>query len=218
MNKIKIALLVFILVSVLDIIGILFSIPILIQIFKPFILLSLIALYSFSTSNKNRGYILALIFSFLGDVFLIFNDELYFIAGLISFLVAHILFIKIIVSRIESYTPQKIIKAGIPFIILFSLLIFILLDSLGELLIPVIIYGLTISTFGTVSLIDYLNMKSNKSLLMLIGAVIFTVSDSILAINKFYLELLIFQVLVMVTYVLAQYFIFKSMVVIEKED
>ncbi|MBL4724524.1 MAG: lysoplasmalogenase, partial [Lutibacter sp.] len=95
MNKIKIALLVFVLVSVLDIIGIVFSIPILVLIFKPFILLSLIVLYRFSVSIKNRGYILALIFSFLGDVFLIFNGEFYFIAGLLSFLISHILFIKI---------------------------------------------------------------------------------------------------------------------------
>lgn len=217
MNKTKIALLVFVLVSLLDIIGIIFQRPELRYLFKPLILLSLIVLYTFSSRERNKVYIMALLFSFFGDVFLLFSGGMYFILGLISFLIAHLLFIKIIISRIKTLSFLKIIKSSIPFLILFSLLIFTLKNSLGELLIPVIIYGLTIAAFGTVSLIDFLNTNSKKSLFMLVGAVVFTVSDSILAINKFYLELLIFQVLVMVTYVLAQYYIYKSMVIIEKD-
>jgi len=51
MGKSKIVLLVFMVVSLLDITGILFKIPILIQLFKPFILLSLMALYVVSVSE-----------------------------------------------------------------------------------------------------------------------------------------------------------------------
>jgi len=78
--------------------------------------------------------------------------------------------------------------------------------------IPVIIYGLTICTFGTVSLINYLSTKSRKSLLMLIGSIIFITSDSVLAINKFYNSSHLFEVIIMITYILAQYLIFRSMV------
>ena len=80
------------------------------------------------------------------------------------------------------------------------------------MLVPVIIYGLTISTFGAVSFLDFLNTKSKKSLLMLLGAVVFMVSDSLLAINKFYNPAHILEVFVMITYVLAQYLIFRSMI------
>ena len=76
---------------------------------------------------------------------------------------------------------------------------------------PVVIYGLTISTFGIVSLIDFLNTKSKMSMLMLFGAIIFMISDSLLAINKFYNPAHLHEVIIMATYIFAQYLIFRSM-------
>ena len=141
-----------------------------------------------------------------------FEGELYFIIGLISFLLAHLLFINIVIKEIKKNTIKIIIIAAFPFVIVFSLLIFRLKNSLGEMLFPVIIYGLTIATFGTVSLINFREKKSMKSIFMLFGAIIFMVSDSVLAINKFYEQAHIFEIIVMATYVLAQYFIYRAMI------
>ena len=218
MNKIKIAFIVFLSVAVLDVIGVLFQIPILRLLFKPLILLSLIVLYSLSVSNSNKVYILALLFSFLGDVFLLFLGELNFILGLVSFLIAHLIFIKIIIKRIEKSSIKIIIGSSFLFFVIFCMLIYLLINSLGELLIPVIIYGLTISVFGTVAFIDYLNSKSQKSLWMLAGAIVFVLSDSVLAINKFYTQKLLFEVIVMSTYILAQFLIYRSMILENKSD
>lgn len=212
MNKIKVLFFVFVGVSVLDIIGIIFRIPILIQVFKPLILLSLLVLYAVSVLKLNKLYVLALIFSFFGDVFLMFSGELYFIIGLISFLIAHLLFIKIVINQTQKQSILKVIISTIPFLVLFLGFILFLKNSLNNLLIPVIIYGLTICTFGTVSFINYLSTKSRKSLLMLIGSIIFITSDSVLAINKFYNSSHLFEVIIMITYILAQYLIFRSMV------
>ena len=212
MGKSKIVLLVFMVVSLLDITGILFKIPILIKLFKPFILLSLMALYAVSVSERNKTYILALLFSFMGDFFLIFEGELYFIVGLVSFLIAHLFFIKIVFGRLQKSTISKILVSIFPFLTLFLFLIFFLKDTLNELLIPVIIYGFTISTFGVVAMLDYLNTKTTQSFLMFVGAVIFISSDSILAIHKFYNTTQIFAVLIMITYIVAQYLIYRSMV------
>ena len=212
MEKSKIALFVFLTVSFLDIVGILYKIPVLIHIFKPLILLSLITLYALSVSKINKMYVLALICSLLGDVFLMFEGELYFIIGLISFLLAHLLFINIVIKEIKKNTIKNIIITAFPFVIVFSLLIFRLKNSLGEMLFPVIIYGIIIATFGTVSLINFREKKSIKSIFMLFGAIIFMISDSVLAINKFYEQAHIFEIIVMATYVLAQYFIYRAMI------
>jgi len=212
MGKSKIVLLVFVVVSLLDITGILFKIPILIKLFKPFILLSLMALYAVSVSERNKTYMLALLFSFMGDFFLIFEGELYFIVGLVSFLIAHLFFIKIVFGRLQKSTISKILVSIFPFLTLFLFLIFFLKDTLNELLIPVIIYGFTISIFGVVAMLDYVNTKTTQSFLMFVGALIFISSDSILAINKFYNTTQIFAVLIMITYIVAQYLIYRSMV------
>ncbi|MDO9596052.1 MAG: lysoplasmalogenase, partial [Lutibacter sp.] len=106
----------------------------------------------------------------------------------------------------------NILTAIIPFGIFLSLLIFTIKDTLGELLVPVFIYGFTISIFGAVSLINYIETKSAKSIWMLIGAIVFMISDALLAINKFYLPKEIFGVLIMGTYIIAQYLIYQSMI------
>ena len=208
----KIALFVFVLISVLDLIGIIFKIESLLYVFKPFIMLALLFLYTSSVSDINKWYSTALIFSFFGDVFLMYPGQFPFKIGLISFLIAHILFIRIVMQRIKKVSFLSILTAIIPFGIFLSLLIFTIKDNLDELLVPVIIYGFTISMFGVVSLINYVETKSAKSIWMLIGALLFMISDTLLAINKFYNPVHILEIFVMVTYILAQYFIFRSMV------
>ncbi len=217
MNKVKVIFFVFVLVSVVDIIGIIFKLPSLIVIFKPFILPLLVALYAVSVTKRNIWYVMALIFSFLGDVFLLFEGSLFFIGGLVFFLAAHFLFIRIVISWLQKSSFQHKILAFIPFIITFSVLIYVLKDTLNELLIPVIIYGITISLFGAISLLNYLNSRSVKSLWMFLGSVVFIASDSILAIDKFSFSIPLFKVLIMVTYVSAQYLIYRSMV-LESEN
>ncbi len=185
---------------------------ILVYIFKPLIIFSLLFLYVFSLPKRIKWYVMALELSFFGDVLLLFSGELFFMGGLVSFLMAHFLFIKIVISRIKEVNFLKALFSAIPFLAVFGLLIFTLKDSLHEMLASVVIYGLTIATFGAVSFFDFLNTKSKKSLLMLFGAVVFMISDSLLAINKFYNPAHILEVFVMVTYVLAQYLIFMSMI------
>jgi len=211
----KVAFFVFVLVSLFDIVGILFKVPDLIFIFKPFILLSLLFLYSSSVLVRNKWYVIALIFSFFGDVFLLYSGQSLFIMGLVSFLLAHFIFISIVLKRIQKTSFLKIISSVIPFLVVFILLIFGLKESLNEMLLPVIIYGLTISTFGIVSLVDFQNRKSQKSLFMLLGAMVFMISDSVLAINKFYNASHEFEIIIMFTYIIAQYLIFRSMVLEE---
>jgi len=211
----KVAFFVFVLVSLFDIVGVLFIVPDLIFIFKPFILLSLLFLYSSSVLVRNKWYVIALIFSFFGDVFLLYSGQSLFIMGLVSFLLAHFIFISIVLKRIQKTSFLKIISSVIPFLVVFILLIFGLKESLNEMLLPVIIYGLTISTFGIVSLVDFQNRKSQKSLFMLLGAMVFMISDSVLAINKFYNASHLFEIIIMSTYIAAQYLIFRSMVLEE---
>ncbi|MDP3359365.1 MAG: lysoplasmalogenase [Lutibacter sp.] len=208
----KIALFAFILVSFLDLIGLIFNIESLLYVSKPFIMLALLFLYTSSVSDTNKWYSTALIFSLFGDVFLMYPGQLPFKIGLISFLIAHILFIKIVTHRITKVLFLNILTAIIPFGIFLSLFIFTLKNTLGDLLLPVLIYGFTISMFGVVSLINYLETKSAKSIWMLIGAVVFMISDALLAINKFYLPKEIFGVLIMGTYIIAQYLIYRSMI------
>ncbi|HAN77417.1 MAG TPA: lysoplasmalogenase, partial [Bacteroidales bacterium] len=83
-----------------------------------------------------------------------------------------------------------------------------LYPMLGELKVPVLLYILVILTMVWRSFAQ--NNQSLASRLAIVGAVLFAMSDSIIAINKFYTPLPYAQELIMLTYWTAQALIFTS--------
>jgi uncharacterized membrane protein YhhN len=160
---------------------------------------------------------LALFFSFLGDVFLLDKNG-YFLLGIGSFLITQVLFIKLIISQLRKVRVHHIIVALLPFVVYFTVLISTIKENLTEFLIPVVIYGITISFFGMVSLLNYFINKSKNSVVLLIGAVLFIASDSMIALNKFHEPRIIYPVAIMITYIFAQYLIYRFMSNLNKKS
>jgi len=208
---------IFVLVSIMYIVGLLLGNETLKFIFKPLIMLSLLLYYIKSVQIKSKLFIGAVLFSFLGDILLLYDTELFFMLGLVSFLLAHILFISMVIGMLKSSTIKQKISAVIPFLVTYFGLLFLLKDSLGEMLIPVVVYGLVISVFGVVSLLNHLLSKSKASQYLIYGAIFFVISDSLLAINKFYESQEYYPVIVIITYIAAQYLICKSVIENSKE-
>jgi len=70
---------------------------------KPLLLLPLIAVF-ISTSFKNKIILfIALVFSWLGDILLlfVFKDAIYFMLGLVAFLTAHIFYIVLFATELK---------------------------------------------------------------------------------------------------------------------
>jgi len=88
-------------------------------------------------------------------------------------------------------------------------LIGLLKPNLGELLYPVIIYGIAIAIFGLVATLNYVTKRTITALYLMLGAMLFLISDSMIALNKFHEPQSIYPVAIMITYVLAQYLIYK---------
>lgn len=155
-------------------------------------------LNNFTTLQLNKLFLVGLIFSFLGDLFLLFKWG--FLFGLGSFLLAHLFYI----FCFRNLAKIKISNNWFVFIGLYlvSLLAF-LFPYLKEMKIPVIIYGITISTMF------YFSLKTSKRTLIL-GAIFFVISDSVLAINLFVNQSTILSILVMITYVIAQLLLMKG--------
>ena len=175
---------------------------------KPAILISLIIYFwkqSAHIEKKMKTLIfLALIFSLLGDVLLMFVSASanYFIGGLLAFLTAHIFYVLVF---LKDRNPSK---KGFLFILLMSLfgalLFYILKDSLGDMLLPVMVYMLVILTMATSAFLRQGQVNKSSYLFVFVGAILFMVSDSILALNKFYQPLPFSNFSIMFTYAFAQ--------------
>jgi uncharacterized membrane protein YhhN len=85
--------------------------------------------------------------------------------------------------------------------------IYILWPTLGPMRIPVLIYGVTISTMLSAALWQYQKLENKTALYFIIGATLFVTSDSLLALNMFKENFSMAGILIMSTYILAQLFI-----------
>ena len=193
-------------------------------VFKP-LLMPVLAGYFYSSlkpfPNKFKKWLFAaLFFSWAGDVLLMFveEDPNFFLAGLSSFLLAHIFYIILFHNiRIAEGIRSRIL----PLIIVvayYSGLIVLLSPYLGEMKLPVRIYGIVIS-FMFMLAVHMLFIRNRKAgSWMMIGALLFILSDSILAINKFYQPFELAGILIMITYGLAQLFIVQGAIKYIREE
>jgi uncharacterized membrane protein YhhN len=209
----KLVLKIFIGFSILYLLIILFGHENIAWYLKPFLIPLLILAVTFSENFPSKKMLtIALLFSWIGDVILMFSDrgELYFIFGLVAFLLSHIVYIIVfnkqqITRTIENKTNYWV---GISFILVyFAAMVFTLFPKLGPLKIPVLVYAIVISSmlyFAFKGSFIWTKLPNNP---ILLGAVFFVTSDSILAFNKFYSPIPFDSFLIMLTYIAAQYFI-----------
>ncbi|MBS9781176.1 MAG: lysoplasmalogenase [Gammaproteobacteria bacterium] len=182
-------------------------------VFKPLLMIVLGIHYRLSVARVNKLFVLALCFAFIGDVLLLFDSNVtYFLGGIASFLVMHLFYIGIFSTFLQKKSLPVFAKGIVPFLCYFSVILLLIFNQLNELLIPVLVYGGVISLFGTVCLVNYVQKQSTDNRWLLIGAVLFIISDSLIAINRFYLPHLVFEVLIITLYAISQWIICWFMV------
>ena len=178
---------------------------------KPFLMSSLfLYVYLNDSFPTKKLLLLALTFSWIGDVLLIItnNNQWFFITGLLAFLTAHIFYI-VLFSKLGTSKPYKnnpLFWIGI-FLTVFYLrsILEMLLPSLGPLKIPVSFYAFTISVMLGFAWRGFISWNNNARFYILFGAIAFIASDSFLAINKFQAPINNATILIMSTYLAAQF-------------
>lgn len=199
-----------------DLIGIQLENDLMQFIFKPLIIPVIIGLFQSQVNNVikgiNKWVVLALAFSWVGDVLLMFQEKnsIFFLAGLSSFLLAHIFYIiyfhKVrIIENVKS-NPWLLVIV----VVYYAALISFLSPFLRAMKLPVRIYGIVISFMFMLAMHMLFIKNKLAGRWMLFGALLFVISDSLLAINKFYQTFEFAGVMIILTYALAQFFIIKG--------
>ncbi|MEZ5344452.1 MAG: lysoplasmalogenase [Pyrinomonadaceae bacterium] len=178
---------------------------------KPSLMLILLTYFLSTTVQLSRIRFLiisALVFSWIGDVVLLIEkrSESLFVYGLIAFLAAHLCYVAyyrlIGITNREKYRIKKSLLTAL---LLYAALFYIFLfPYLGDLKFPVVIYTLVISLMLFTSVHGFDDPDKDFAKLSIAGTVLFVLSDSILAINRFVFPLPLGSVLVMLTYAVGQ--------------
>jgi uncharacterized membrane protein YhhN len=220
----KLSLILFAFVAVAELIAVTFDMSLIQTIAKPLIMITLMSYYLFSGAERNNFFVAALAFCWLGDVLLMFQtEEMFFIYGLVAFLSGHVLYL---FSYRQMRTPNGVdgllntqkIRFSFPIILAGTGLVVVLLPHLGELKIPVMIYALGLTIMVLQALFRFGFTSKRSFTLIFVGAVFFMASDSALAINKFMKPFPMASLLIMVTYMAAQYLLVEGAIAHAKKS
>lgn len=159
----------------------------------------------------------ALLFCFLGDIFLLFNNT--FLVGLVCFLAAHIYFWSILWKN-SSKKEGLVVKNKIlilPFIAYLGFLIYSIFPHLKNdliLQIAVVIYGMVITISSILALNRFGFVSKKTFVLVFVGFLFFIVSDTWIAWQKFVLKTnhTFDNLMVMATYIIALFLIVQGFI------
>lgn len=214
----KIFLYLFLLVSAGVLLADVWRADVVYLICKPAIMIML-GLHYIVTQQANRqtisrSLVLAIVFSCAGDTLLMLQHRNadFFMFGLAAFLVAHIFFILAYRQHRTDDTASELqglqkIRYAFPIILSGTGLVVILYNRLGGMKFPVLVYAAVLTTMVVSALFRFGRTNSASFGMVFGGAILFMISDSLIAINKFLESLTMAGFWIMITYIAAQYLI-----------
>ncbi len=173
---------------------------------KPLLLILLMG--HIAMENPKPALFFTALFALLGDVFLMLPDSaLYFQLGLGSFLIMQLSYIRLFAKQAseEAWVPAYARKplAGV-IIYVFSFLAFLNPHLVSGMKIPVTLYAFALGAML------YFAVRLRNQLIVW-GAFLFVVSDSVLAFGKFYYSFPGISSVVMSTYIVAQLLLISAL-------
>lgn len=162
-----------------------------VYVFKPLstLLVILAAALSFTTPGVEAGYtagvLIGLILSLGGDVALMFESNKAFLWGLILFLLAHVAY-AVTFTLFAGFHPGDLISGGV--LLALAVVVYLYLQpGLGEMKGPVMAYILIISFMVNRAASAFFSpaFTRTQAWLTTVGAILFWISDLMLAVNRF---------------------------------
>ncbi|MES2829408.1 MAG: lysoplasmalogenase [Bacteroidota bacterium] len=195
------------------IIGEYYNLQTLVLLVKPFITLSLaVALWAYTKlkGKFHKRIFIGLILSLTGDCLLMLSHERLFLYGLLAFFLCHSSYVRAFYLDFRSAPELDKKNARITVIIgamMCTSFFFFIRPYLGNMRVPVLAYCLVITFMGMMA--AFRNKRVNKTSfqLIMIGALFFYLSDFLLVVNRFVNPFERAHVVIISTYMLAQYFI-----------
>lgn len=220
--KIHKSLFPFIIISILELAGQLNHMDELVAITKPLLMPALIFYFfqSVPSTPLNKFVFAALFFSFLGDTLLLLvpRSEIFFLAGLVSFLIAHVVYILINMNAVSGENRSIKPEWSDLFFVIYGFAIFsIINENLGDMYVPALIYTVVICIMGITAKKRGGKCDDQSFRLLLLGSILFLVSDSVLAYDKFNQHFASANFVIMITYLGAQFLIVQGLIVFIKK-
>lgn len=165
-----------------------------------------------------RWLMVGMVFALAGDVFLMIRDVDLFAPGLGAFLLMQLCYSRAFWLSIRTTEQKPIrqswVKRAVPFILYLVIFLIVLRPAFAQnpalrvLWWPVVVYALCLNTMGLLAVLRQGLVAYNQ---VTAGALLFILSDSLIAVDKFLTPVPGATWLIMSTYAAAQYLIIVGM-------
>ncbi|QEN08725.1 lysoplasmalogenase [Oceanispirochaeta crateris] len=202
----------FLLISILHVLGEVANSRMIRHGTKPLLMPLLAFFYILTEFNFSFLFIAALAGGWVGDLFLMLpdkgNKKTWFKLGLISFLVGHLFYVMAFFKKgslSALFSPAFIPAMGF---LLFGFLVFLgMKNFMGKLFGPITVYIAVIALMGVSTTLCFGIQPRNAVWISLLGALIFMISDTMNAWNRFVKVIPHERVLTMTSYLAGQFFL-----------
>lgn len=177
---------------------------------KPAITISLMIYTWVKAPKESRikfGLLLGLMLFLIGNISLMFDgpDEWYFISGIVAFIAGHLIYAYALYRK--SYLRHGKLEPSLVGLTLYILMVFYIIGgSLDHLLPYVLIYMMVLMLFVLIAFIRLPFVPSRSGVRVLTGALLFVVSATVLAIDRFAWPQAGAEYIVLASYCLGQFF------------
>ena len=183
--------------------------PNLVYVFKPLSTILVISVAVIYRPNQSPAYwyliVAGLFCSLVGDVFLMLPTEK-FVNGLVSFLIAHVFFALAFLSIYRGSSERLAFVALLVGVVVYRTL----LPGLGTLRYPVLGYLAVVLIMAWRASEAGVHAMSSMTLMAVIGSLLFVVSDTVLAVDRFRHPFRTSQLVILPTYFAAIYLLALS--------
>ena len=174
-------------------------------IFKPLVVPSIAVLYVLLADVTNPWVLLAMGCGWIGDVFLLFRSDLCRVGGIVSFGLGHAAYITGMILTKPGVSALLVVPVLWEIIMLMTAYMLLVRNAPKSLrLLGTLYCALLIGTGAVTLYLLILSGFASAYWIAFLGALLFLVSDSMLARNMFQKGTRLLSTLVMVTYILAQ--------------
>lgn len=181
-----------------------------VYVFKPLIMVSLLW-WSWPVRGQHPWLWAGMWFALGGDVFLMIRGRDLFVAGLGSFLVMQVCYIVAFTKTFTASGKAQVMawRVALPFMIYGLSFLAILYPVLASKPIwwPVVAYSVCLCSMGIFAGLRRYSVPEKSYMVVLTGAILFILSDSCIALNKFLQPFEASTLVIMSTYAAAQWLI-----------
>lgn len=208
-------------VGILEVISEYLQNKLLIFSLKPLIPLLLIVIYCIESKQKNKLFVLGMLFSMLTNILFIPNATEYLQYALIAFTVHRVLVVTMVLrlQKIKDYIPFSI--ATLPFLLIFFYLFMETAEIPQSSYMLLLTQNILISVFSGLALSGYVMNDNKQNSVLLIAVLLFVMLQFIVFIEKYLLInefTSIFRPLAMTFNVLAFFSLYKYVIIAEKSN